>query len=199
MNAYTSPQQTEEAERRARHLSVCQELIDLGLKLARAAAQRALDAHEQSQPDHPADTQNQTQARDPNLAFTRLSASVRHAVALEARIAGNAFARPAPAPHPGTTPDEALEDLLTAADHGALSSALTRLTDHREDRWQLQETLADIIEDTLTTFPDDPLPTHFARACLALNIQPDLTMLPPDLASLVASSPPDRWPRPQPG
>ena len=202
----------EKAECRTRHRYVCQELIDLGMKLARRAAQRALDEDDdaqaaQNQAAHntrPPNTAPTPSARDPNLAFTRLSCSVRLAVTLEARIVNNFFARApatrAPASSANAGPADAqarsqnLANLQAAADHGILSSALGGMMANRDDRWQLQETFDDIIEDTLSAFPDDSLPAHFARACRALDIEPDLAALPPDLAEFLA--PPQR---PAPG
>ncbi len=208
----TTPPCPDEAQRRTRHLSVCQELIDLGMKLARAAAERALYAHEQA-------TAASTQAsqtpppRDPDLTFSRLAAGVRQAVTLEARLASNAFARLATAAAPDTaSTDRKLAEFRGALDRGTLEDALTHLTDDHADSWQLQQTFGDIIEDTLSAFPDDALSAHFARACLALGIAPDLASLPPDLGALLEPAhpkparlepahlepaPPDRWPRDQ--
>ncbi len=193
MNAYTDIPQPDEAERRARHLAVCQELIDLGMVLARNAAQRAVDAHEEAQTTPTQETQ---QPRDPNLAFTRLAACVRHAVALEARIASNAFARPAPASGHDTGPGLDLAEIYDVLQRETLNKALIHLTAEREDRWDLQQTFHDIIDDTFTAFPADPLLAHFTRACVALDIAPDIAALPPGLAGELAPAPPDRWPRP---
>ncbi len=194
LNATTLPCPDEAAQRRTRHLSVCQELIDIGMKLARAAAERALDSHEQAKA---ANTPHTPPVRDPDLTFNRHAAGVRQAVALEARVANNAFARPvaAAAAQDSASTDHKLQQFRSALDRGTLEDALTQLTDDHAESWQLQETFGDIIEDTLSAFPDDPLSAHFARACLALDIEPDLASLPPDLAALLEPAAPERWPR----
>ncbi len=70
---------------------MCQELADLGMQLARAAAKRALHEAEQ-----PAD-QPRRKTPDPNLAFTRVSREVRQIIALEIRLtAGPAATRARP-------------------------------------------------------------------------------------------------------
>jgi len=118
-----SPFPTAEAEeeRRARHLRMARELAELGMALARAAANQALlawreapsVAAEPPAPDTtPADTSARNQAAEPAagarprpdhaLAFARLSRAVRQTIALEARIAAGDLASPRRHRHPGS-------------------------------------------------------------------------------------------------
>ena len=88
------------AERRDRQLGWLREMGELGMKMARNAATKALDP----QPDDPG---RAAPAPDPTLAFARVTRAVRQAIALENRVAAEAaprhnaagdFAPRAPAP-----------------------------------------------------------------------------------------------------
>ncbi len=194
----------EEAPRRERHLAIAQELIDLSIELTRYAAQRVRAAHEESLTS-PAP---QPPARDPDLTFHRLAACTRHCVALEAQIANNAFAQPASrqaTPRQAATPGIDLHEIAVFLNRETIATALTHLTEHREDRQDLSESFDAIIEDTFSAFPEDPLCAHFNHACQALGIPPNLAALPARLAAEIAgtlaeepaASPPERWPRAQ--
>ncbi len=169
------------------------------MQLTRAAATRALAAAAEAEAAHPtpASTHPTTpdaasptpRTPDPNLAFTRLACAVRQAVKLESQIAAGAFAR-APA---AACPQHNLEDLTRAADHGLVSDALHRLTENHPDRWDLRETLDEAIEDTLATYPEDLLSTHFVRACHTLGLTPSLTGFPDFLVETLHPLP-TSWP-----
>ncbi len=185
------------------------------MKLARAAAARALDAHAQAEPDPTPETGTgtgtNTQPRtpktpDPDLTYARHASGVRQAVALEARIAAGSYARPHTGQaHAGgdTGYDPASLDRFAGVfDHSNIAEAVHHLTQDHPDRWQFHETLSEIIDDSLATYPEDPVSTHFARVCEALEIAPDLACLPQPLAALLRppadlpEDPPDRWPKP---
>ena len=207
MNAISPLPPAELEECRARHLAVCQELIDLGMKLTRRAAAQAIEAAEAPTPEpdeHPAPQ------RDHNLAFARLSRSVRQSVTLEAQIVVNAFARPGsiqPGPH-ACTEDE-LDEIRAVLDRDAINHAFEGVIQTHPDRRQIAEILPRIIEGSFAAFPDHPLPTHFAHICRKVGVTPDGTTLPPHLTERLAPSsqglawpnpsPPDRWPIHPPG
>ena len=106
----------------ASQIAFCQELIELGMQMARAAAaQAAREAEEETAAIPPA----RRRTRDPNLAFIRISRELRQLAALVARLAaGTAVAptfspeaaRPAPkprAPEPPAAEPPAPEPLVT--------------------------------------------------------------------------------------
>ncbi len=182
---------------------------DLGLQLARAAAARALAAHEQTPttPETPPDTQPAPKPADPDLAFARHSRSVRQSVELWEKIVNNAFARrPSAQTGPETSnfdPDPYLDVLYNSpqtekppyseADRGTLYEAVANLALIHPDHAEIPETLTEIIADTLTAHPDDHVSANFARVCQAYGIEPDRTRLQPHLESQLR--PPVRWPK----
>ena len=208
----TSTPFNDEDERRARHLSVCQELIDLGLKLARAAAQRALDSagaepgeratkrsKASATSSEPADEQNAARAPDPALAFTRLSRCLQQSVTLEARIAADAFRAPASRAPVSRKAAEASAntarfdaetlELVHVVNRVAVSDGLHRLTEDHPDRWSLYYTIEETVEKSLADYPDDPLCTHFARTCAIFGLTPNLTGFPDHLIECLSPAP----------
>ncbi len=177
------------------------------MQLTRAAATRALAAAEaEAAHPTPASTHPATpdaaspipRTPDPNLAFARLASAVRQAVKLEAQIAAGVFTR---APAATAHPELDVAALNRAADHGLLSSGLRRLTETHPDRYALHETIQDTIEETLADHPEDPLPTHFARACQILGLTPDFSSFPDHLVEFLHPAPPTThhqpaWPAP---
>ncbi len=208
LNAISPQTHTEEAERRQRHLSVCQEIIDLGMKLTRAAAQRALDAAEEEAQPHarPASTTAEApnpnhRPRDPNLTFSRLSRGVLQAVTLEAQIAAGAFNRaavPRLAASTGTAEQDArVQQLCAVVNRGLVTQGLHRLTETHPDRWSLGEAIEDAVDDSLAGYPDDPLSAHFTRACQALDLTATLEGFPDYLVEALRSeTPASNWPTP---
>ena len=98
MNALTPIAIQSQEERTARQLSACQELAELGMQLARIAAQKALRDWQAEEAAQPGETPRATtRSADPSLTFVRLSLAVRQAITLEAQIAAGpeAFLRPA--------------------------------------------------------------------------------------------------------
>ncbi len=82
--------------------SLLQELIELGMKLARAAAQKALQALEAPAPAPEDKPQEKTP--DHGQFFLRLWASVTKTIALQSRVTAAPKTQPrAPAPQPPST------------------------------------------------------------------------------------------------
>ena len=75
------------AERTARHLAMCQELAELGMQMARAAARQAVCAAESA-----ATTPPRPKRQNPSLAFARISREIRQIITLENRLAAPATA-----------------------------------------------------------------------------------------------------------
>ena len=195
MNAISPQTHTDEEERRQRHLSVCQEIIELGMQLTRATAQRALQAAEEDPPHPtPANTAdcapNPTQKpRDPNLAFTRISRIVLQAVTLEAQIAAGAFNR-ATAPRAQAAQAEAeLLGICAYVNRSTVIQGLERLAETHPDRASLHDAIEDAVDESLADHPEDRLPAHFARACAALGLTPSTQGFPEDLVEALATSP----------
>ncbi len=206
-----TPPDLTQAQHRAENLAACLEMRDLGLKLARAAAARALAAHEQTQTPEAAPepaTPNTAQAAkptDPDLAFARHSRSVRQSVELWEKITNNSFARHPQSPRqtwsesPDFDPD--LDGILSddettpysEADRGNLYEAVANLSLISPAHEAIPETLNHTIEETLAAHPTDHLSTNFARICQAYNITPDRTRLQPHLESQLR--PPTSWPK----
>ncbi len=131
MNARTATTPDEPAERRARHLRQCQELAEIGMELARAAAREALreleTPIEHRMPGMAAPPECPTP--EPGILFTRLSRAVRQAILLEARIAAGAYDRPPtlshpPAHHPATQPQRNRRDSPAPEPHERLEDDL---------------------------------------------------------------------------
>ncbi len=201
------PTDPNQAAHRAENLAACLELRDLGLQLARAAAARALAAHEQTPaPDTPSGAPLAPRQADPDLAFARHASSVRQSVELWEKITSNAFAR---RPHswPGSSdfdPDLDPDDPLYAPqdpkpaycemDRSNLSEAVGTLAQTHPNHAEIRQTLDATIEETLTAHPDDHVSANFARVCQAFGIAPDRACLLPHLESQLRP-PPGRWPK----
>ena len=194
------PHPDPQAQQRAENLAACLEMRDLGLQLARAAAARALAAHESpTAPESPPAPKQP----DPDLAFARHSRSVRQSVELWEKITSNTFVR---RPHQSWTgssnfdPDPDLDGpyddqkpAYCVADPGNLYEAVGNLALIDPNHAAIPENLPDIIEETLTAHPDDHLSANFARVCQFYGIEPDRFRLQPHLESQLR--PPVRWPQ----
>ncbi len=184
---------------------------DLGLQLARAAAARALAAHEQTETHEAAPEaapqQPTPKPADPDLAFARHSRSVRQSVELWEKITNNIFAR---RPHPQAAqessnfdPDPYLDDfdnhpptekpVYCEADRGNLYEAVANLALIHPDHAEIPENLPEIIKETLTAHPNDHVSANFARVCKTYNIAPDRSRLQPHLESQLR--PPAHYPK----
>ena len=176
------PPGTDAAERTARHLRMCQELAELGMELARAAAARALrdwatPATPAASPDEnpaPEPTPQAAAAKtlDPGLLFARLSRAVRQSIALEARIAADALVSHR---HTHRSPNDPRREILRRALHQASAghpdhAELRRDTDERLDHElaidpgqhiSVPELLATISEDLGIPITYDRLPDTF--------------------------------------
>ncbi len=93
-NPTPAPVSAADPNRLARHLRACQELIELGMDMARDAARDVKDARqardEASRPKRDAEPDAKTPAHritDPSARFERLARCVRHTILLEAHIA----------------------------------------------------------------------------------------------------------------
>ncbi len=207
-----SPQTHISEARRERHLAVCQEIIELGMKLTRSAARRALEADEDeaqrradaanTAPTRPEPAPPNPRASDPSLTFHRISRTVLHAVAIETEIANGTFRAPAFSASTSRAladDDQAearLKDLCAAANRGVVADGLRRLAEHRPDRWALHDAIEDTVEESFADHPDDALPAHFARACQTLGLAPTLEGFPEDLIEALSPETAETWPTP---
>ena len=202
------PTDPTQAQHRAENLAACLEMRDLGLQLARAAAIRALAAHEQSQAvpaPETSDSPPTPKQADPDLAFARHSRSVRQSVELWEKITSNTFARrPAaqtwsdssnfnPDPYLDLLDDNSEQPPYSELDRGNLYEAVGNLALIHPAYAEIPETLNEIIEQTLTAHPDDHVSVNFARVCQAYDIAPDRTRLQPHLESQLR--PPGHYPK----
>ena len=102
MNAQTPHATLEDTERAERHMRMCRRLAELSMDLAEAAAALArTDLAEQANPSPTpqAEAQPQPPRPDATARFLRLAGAVRHAIALEARIAAGITATRPPRTH----------------------------------------------------------------------------------------------------
>ncbi len=107
-----APRDPDTAEQRtARNLTTCQELIDLGMMLARAAAERAVSDIHTAPPLCPPTysmaaeierAEARARANEPDYcqAFTQISRSVRQTILLETRLAEGRAVQPRTEPAP---------------------------------------------------------------------------------------------------
>jgi hypothetical protein len=97
-----SPQQAPELN--ARDLDLLQELAELGMQLARLAAQEALQdqAQQEAQP-------SRTRRADPRLVFLRLSNAIRQTIILKTRIAAGILPPPPRPPRTSKTQPPGME------------------------------------------------------------------------------------------
>ena len=79
-------------------------------------------------------------------------------------------------------------------DRGNLYEAVANLTLAHPGLAAIPETLNAIIEETLTTHPDDHVSANFARVCRAYGITPDRSRLQPHLESQLRP-PPEHTPK----
>jgi hypothetical protein len=203
LNAISPCQPDDDAERTKRQMRMCAELADLGMKLARGAAARALadwaereepaTAEALSEPEIAAPTRLAAAAKppravggavrastakptDPAVIFTRLAACVRDLIGLEVRLA----AGPA-TPGGGATKSRGTSLALRADPRRAdLHNVFRRITEHHPDRTELlRETTARVDED-LANDPDRTLDLSniFFSICEDFGIEVDLARLP---------------------
>ena len=111
-----------------------------------------------------------------------MSCAVRQAVKLEAQIVARTFDRPARAGAARRSEPD-FHDIAHAVDQGLLTDGLQRLTEAHPDRWNLDDTIEAAVEETFLEHPQDPLPTHFARACRILGLTADFATFPHHLAA----------------
>ena len=141
------------AERRTRHLTVCQELIALGMTLARAAAEHALQDMAAPPPTQTiptsaaacvadAEARLRHHAPDYGLTFARIARTVRQTVALEAHIAEGRARAAAPA--------DPRRVRLAAALHAATAT--------HPDRAELRRDAAERLDWALDADPDAATP-----------------------------------------
>ena len=190
-----------DAERRTRHLCVCQELIELGMTLARAAAEHALQDMAAPPPSQTipgsaaaalaeADARLRHRAPDYGLVFARISRAVRQTVALEAHIAA---ARPTPA-----APDPR---------RARLGAALRQATAIHPNRTALRREAVERLDCALAADPTAAIPIDdmLKAICQALGVtlaEPPAQPQTPAKPHTTAQSPrprPARSPPPTPG
>jgi hypothetical protein len=173
---------------------MCAELADLGMQLARAVAARALtdwtEPPEQAAPESEPTPAPDVPARaapslrttgatlraptcksiDPALLFTRLAATVRDCIALEARLAA------------GPAPTSRTLSLALRADPRAtpLREIFNKVTENHPDRAALRRDIAARVDQTLAADPGQTIepPEIFFTICDELGIDIDLAILP---------------------
>ena len=158
----SSPQQARPTPENARHASALDELIDMGMDLARLIhAQARTQAHAQASPAPPDATAPAepapTPTPDPTIAFDRIARCVRRTIRLAEHIAA---ARPAPtipvAAHVAARKQviRRVENVIARNRHGDAAQALHRELLDRLDTPDLDEDLAhrptrDVIDDII--------------------------------------------------
>jgi len=200
LNAITPIQPPEAAERTARQLSMCAELADLAMQLARVAAARALANWAEPEESPPAAEPQFAQSAEPPFAqtaeplsaqpaaphppkqidpathFTRLAAVVRHCIALEARLAaaGNASAPTA------VRPSTRAATLIADPRRSRLREALCQVTKTHPNRVEVITEANSRLDEELLDDPDqtiDPPDILFAL-CDEFAIEIDFAQLP---------------------
>ncbi len=198
MNAITPPQPTDPAAaaRLARNLAACQRLVELGLSLAEAAHASAL-RNLAAAPETPATAPESAPAElapaepgltepapppprtDPALTFFRAATAVRHAIALETRLAADAAAQAAPERPPfryaySAPPDPRRPKLLRAFKDATKAQALSPA---------IERNITERMDDALLFDPDHELLVGdlFASICKELQITPDLSRVHDDI------------------
>ena len=177
MNAISPPKRHPDAAERAGHqLTVCRELADLAMELARAAARRTLQAWQAQEEAEPANADKAAaparRGPDPGLLFLRFSSAVRQAIALENRIAAGA------APVRGKRASGPSLDARRATLHQLLEEA----TEDHPERNAVRRDIAERIEQEIAADPDGE--THlndmFGGLCATLGIDVAWNKLPDD-------------------
>ena len=174
------------AARTARHLCLLEELAELGMELARAAAQQALAEWNRPPQNATASPAPETAASrgarpgprlDPGLTFARVSRAVRQTIALEARIAAGDIG-PGRRWWPNRLPADPRLPVIRRVLHAA-AEAETDGAARRDLRRQIDERLDDLPEAD----PDGELAVDeiIASICGALGISVDPARLPDEL------------------
>ena len=178
-----NPPPEDPAERKARHLAMLRDLAELGMNLARKAAEKADEDLERD------DTQAQPGKPDHNLTFNRHARAVRDTIALESRIASDTPSRRAPPYRPAASSDPR-RPLLRRALHQAA---------HAEpDRAQLCRAIDERIEQELLADPAQDTPAGSVLAAISRHL--DLSIDPSKLSDelLVCDHPGWNEPPPEP-
>ena len=176
------------AERRTRHLTVCQELIALGMTLARAAAEHALQDMAAPPPTQTiptsaaacvadAEARLRHHAPDYGLTFARIARTVRQTVALEAHIAEGRARAAAPA--------DPRRVRLAAALHAATAT--------HPDRAELRRDAAERLDWALDADPDAATPIDDMLQAISQDLgiaAPQPVASQPSPPSLSPTSPP---------
>jgi|GEM_PF-3134526 len=158
---------------------MCQELADLAMQLTRAAASKALQSFTEAEAP-PRETRPDTPPApkhpDPATLFTRLSAAVRQAIALEARIAASPALPGRPLRYPA--PDSRREILRTIMRFGL---------DNHPDRATLRPAALNAVDQEIARDPDGlhPLIDIVTKICDDLNLDLDPDTIPEGIAQKV--------------
>jgi len=191
-----SPSQTQTAEQRtARHLRMCEEMAELGMDLARAAARQAareaaaLEAaaqHPQSGLPTPAQTRPH-KTTDPATLFTRLCSAVRQAIALEAKLAN--------LPAPGRRSSLAAPPIDDPR-RAILRQVFHHVTERNPNRQAIRRQTSERLDEELALDPEGN--THvgdlFTKICEDLAVEIDLATLPDALLDLLCPDDPNAPP-----
>ena len=179
MNAII-PAPTRDEERNARHRRNCQRLAELAMKLSEAAAARALTQLEtepaSADSQTPADPATPRRPMDPILTFVRLASAARQAMAHEARIDAAEDAAQSGQPFHHFPAGEDLRAPL-------LAPIIRQAAAAQPNRPGLAEEAADLL-DTLIVIDIDgttPAASILATVCRDCRLQPDYTLLAPEL------------------
>jgi hypothetical protein len=186
---------------------MCAELADLGMQLARAVAARALtdwtEPREQAAPEpapSPAPEPRATPSLhtagatlrtptckpiDPALLFTRLAATVRDCIALEARLAAG----------PPPSSRAAAQTLRADPRRAPLREAFHQITEDHPDRAELRQEIDARLDETLAADATQttPAPQIFFALCDELALTIDFASLPDEYLDFITdpTDPPD--------
>jgi len=170
-------------ERTERHLAMCQEMAELGMKLVRAVSHKALRDWTEEAPEPQAKAAKKP---DPALTFSRLTGAVRQAIALEARIA-----------NPPQTQARRGREKKFDPRRATLKRLVHETTERKPDRNDLRKGAERTIEDHLADdfYDNTPMPDLFQIICKEAGIEPSQRALSDEMLDIAFPGP---WPDPPP-
>jgi len=177
-----SPEPPPADERTQRHLSMCEELAELGMGLVRAVAHKAM----QDWTEDEARAKPPAKRPDPAQTFVRLSGAVRQAIALEARIAKG----------PTTQARRGREKKFDPR-RATLKRLVHETTERNPDRNDLRKGAQQTIEDHLADdlYDETAMPDLFQSICREAGIEPSQRALSDEMLDIAFPGP---WPDPPP-
>jgi len=176
MNIISLSRPVTQEDRTARQLRMCEEMAELGMNLARKAAQ---DAAARQSADPAAGDRRSTLGKttDPATLFTRLCSAIRQAIALEARLAA------------GQKPNRKVTGPALPADsrRATLRQVFFHVTERNPNRVEIRRATSARLDEELAEDPDGKIHIGdlFTKICEDLAVEIDLATLPDALLDLL--------------